>query len=183
MSSRTPVNGVGYDPTLLADAPQITKADKQEGYNPDLLEAQPNPRATPLPSGAARNPSKSKYAGASDESNGVRHAAVSPMGQPPAKKPRSRKLLFIILGAVLLILIAVGVGVGVGVTKSRGTSTAAPGADGGPGSTTTPKPIETSTSSTDTSKPIDPTSGTGANPADGNQGGLNPDPLPTTSGK
>jgi hypothetical protein len=29
MSSRTPVNGVGYDQSLLADAPQITKADKQ----------------------------------------------------------------------------------------------------------------------------------------------------------
>jgi len=29
MSSRTPVNGVGYDQSLLADAPQVTKADKQ----------------------------------------------------------------------------------------------------------------------------------------------------------
>jgi hypothetical protein len=29
MSSPTPVNGVGYDKSLLADAPEVTKADKQ----------------------------------------------------------------------------------------------------------------------------------------------------------
>jgi len=29
MASKTPVNGVGYDQALLADAPEITRADKQ----------------------------------------------------------------------------------------------------------------------------------------------------------
>ncbi|KZT37187.1 hypothetical protein SISSUDRAFT_1048837 [Sistotremastrum suecicum HHB10207 ss-3] len=40
MSSAAQLNGAGYDVEMLRDAPEVTKAQKQEGYNPDLLESE-----------------------------------------------------------------------------------------------------------------------------------------------
>jgi len=106
MSSQTPVNGVGYDQSLLADAPEVTKADKQEGYNPDLLEqgkpaSRPSPRPGTVPPGG-------KYQ--TNDSSPIRIATAATF--PTTTKQRSKKLWFIVAG-VILILVAIGVGVGV----------------------------------------------------------------------
>jgi hypothetical protein len=37
MASRSPINGVGYDQSLLAAAPEVTKADKQVSPSAPLL--------------------------------------------------------------------------------------------------------------------------------------------------
>ncbi|KAG8779720.1 hypothetical protein FRC19_001782 [Serendipita sp. 401] len=136
MSSRTPVNGIGYDKSLLANAPKITKEDKQEGYNPDLLEqGRPSPRPGTVPPGRT-TPSHSshtplpvsahpgskgdpKYA-ESDES--PRKAAL-PLGTTDGSKPKSRRKLFIILGVIgVIVVIALGAGLGAGLSKKNGSN-------------------------------------------------------------
>jgi nitrate reductase NapE component len=140
--------------------------DLQEGYNPDLLEAQPNSRATPVLRGGAATPSKSKYAGASDDGH-FRNPAVA---QPPPTKTRSRKVLFIIVGVVLLVIVAVGVGVGVGVSKSRQQSgeVIPPGTAVPPGNST--QLGQSDSSPAQTSKTTGPAAPTKTNPSSTSDG-------------
>ncbi|XP_006464128.1 hypothetical protein AGABI2DRAFT_153085 [Agaricus bisporus var. bisporus H97] len=101
-----------YDEQLLAHAPEVTKADLQDGYNPDILVPQRPPASRVL----------------SPDSDSDRHDVESAGGasQPKEKiystKPKSfwktRKGIIVLTSIVILIAVILGAVLG-GVLGSR----------------------------------------------------------------
>ncbi|THH11883.1 hypothetical protein EW146_g7891 [Bondarzewia mesenterica] len=111
-----------YDQRLLASAPKVTRAEKQGGYNVDLLEegrrhgsASPPPNASPV----------SEHGG---PSQGIIMPATA-IAYTSSKRPWYRTRAGII-GLVVLALVIIGAVIG-GATQS---SSAAPSSSAGSGS-------------------------------------------------
>ncbi|CAG7851325.1 SubName: Full=Uncharacterized protein {ECO:0000313/EMBL:CCA70260.1} [Serendipita indica DSM 11827] len=186
MTSKTPVNGVGYDKSLLKAAPAVSKLDKQEGYDPTLLEAKP---ASPAPGRKTpanpASPIQNKYAG-SDESP---KAAALPIDREAGRSAKGRKpnKTKWIIGAVVIIILIIGIGVGVGVgvgAKRRNNDSSSPlvtTGSGAPAETGGSEPTKTVAgqgdfTKTDTTAPTQQT-----NIADGGVEPASPNSPPTAS--
>ncbi|THH07716.1 hypothetical protein EW146_g9229 [Bondarzewia mesenterica] len=134
----TPANG-GYDQRLLASAPKVTRAEKQGGYNVDLLEegrrhgsASPPPNASPV----------SEHGGPSQDIIMPATATAYTSSKRPWYRTRAG-----IIGLVVLALVIIGAVIGgaVGGTRSNHhsssvsssqtqSSSAAPSSSAGSGS-------------------------------------------------
>ncbi|CAE6417488.1 unnamed protein product [Rhizoctonia solani] len=116
MSPKSGHQPLVYDENLLAQAPEVTQGQRQEGYDADILNSSPPPPSrTPVPSQPYRDhPDVESGSSAHDK-----HIAASGYDQAsqPAKKPFWKTPKGIIIIAVLAIaIVAVVVGVAVGVT-------------------------------------------------------------------
>ncbi|KAF8748300.1 hypothetical protein RHS01_10960 [Rhizoctonia solani] len=116
MSPKSGHQPLVYDENLLAQAPEVTQGQRQEGYDADILNSSPPPPSrTPAPSQPYRDhPDVESGSSAHDK-----HIAASGYDQAsqPAKKPFWKTPKGIIILAVLAIaIVAVVVGVAVGVT-------------------------------------------------------------------
>ncbi|KAH9062640.1 hypothetical protein EDB83DRAFT_2385205 [Lactarius deliciosus] len=114
----------GYDHTLLSSVPGPTRAEKQEGYNVDLLEESRDRRApSPPPNGAAsdHNGTLLDYSpGAIGSARKEDPITATTNDYEPVEKRvpwyRTRKGLIGIV-VVVLVVIAAAVGGGVGGTR------------------------------------------------------------------
>jgi len=117
----------GYDQGLLAAAPKPTKAERQEGYNVDLLEE--GSRTAPV-------------AHSTDLEHGNKEAyPISKDSEPPIPFYRTKKGKIIIAVVVAIVVIAAAVGGGVGASKKSNksdTSFQAVGSADGKSSTVVP---------------------------------------------
>ncbi|KJA26537.1 hypothetical protein HYPSUDRAFT_75351 [Hypholoma sublateritium FD-334 SS-4] len=140
-----------YDQSLLASAPAATRAQMQDGYNPDILNEKP---AAPTPPASNSRQNLEAYG------NGSTTPALAQEGAyvSPSKTPfyRTKKGIIVIL-VVLAVIIGAVVGGAVGGTRkkktdtgvqvgtSTGNSTAGEGVSGGAGNssstTTTTAPV------------------------------------------
>ncbi|KAI0702653.1 hypothetical protein C8Q76DRAFT_755275 [Earliella scabrosa] len=117
----------GYDERLLASAPAATRAEKQEGYNIDLLvedERKPNLRstsATPPPAvpPLAVDHSRAEAGGYPGMGNG--YSSVGPSKAKPWYKTRKWLIIFLI-GGIAVVAAAVGGAVGGTVGRSSSSS-------------------------------------------------------------
>ncbi|KAG9122890.1 hypothetical protein FRC07_000540, partial [Ceratobasidium sp. 392] len=109
-------NGLVYDEKLLDQAPQVTKGQRQEGYDADILNP-PVPTRTPPVDFNERN--TDIESGSSPNEKHLAAGGYDPMINP-AKKPfwKTTKGL-IILAVVALVVIAAAVGGGVGGTVGK----------------------------------------------------------------
>ncbi|KAI0299045.1 hypothetical protein B0F90DRAFT_1730316 [Multifurca ochricompacta] len=121
MSYRNDSNA-GYDHTILSSVPDPTRAEKQEGYNVDLLEESRNPRAITPPNGLSSDqhgptidysPGAVSYA--RKEESRSDHEPVTP--RVPWYRTRRG-----IIGIVVAVVIVVGAAVGGGVGGTRHSS-------------------------------------------------------------
>ncbi|KAI1790822.1 hypothetical protein LXA43DRAFT_1095047 [Ganoderma leucocontextum] len=131
----------GYDERLLASAPAATRAEKQEGYNIDLLEddrgrsgARSN-SATPPPANTAALSTDHSKAEAGGYAGSARNA-YTPASVSAAPKPwyKTRKWLIIFLiGGVVIVAAVVGGAVGgtAGHKNNNAASTPPVGAGAG----------------------------------------------------
>ncbi|KAG8740704.1 hypothetical protein FRC10_003954 [Ceratobasidium sp. 414] len=120
-------NGLVYDEKLLDQAPQVTKGQRQEGYDADILNPAPPPasRSPPLDynernadveSGASPN-EKHLAAGGYD--------LVNHSGDKPFWKT-TKGLIIIAVVALVVIAAAVGGGVGGSVGKNKSNNAVVP---------------------------------------------------------
>ncbi|VDB99486.1 unnamed protein product [Peniophora sp. CBMAI 1063] len=154
MSSYEPKPGT-YDERLLAEAPQATRAAKQEGYNVDLLN-QPHPAGgssnslqDPVPAQAV-TPNRNAYTPPTPAD-----ADAVPQLYPSRKTPWYRTTRgIIILAVVALVIIGAVVGGAVGGTvgKSKSNNSAVPN----------PSSSSSATASAPSSNPSDNGLGQGA---------------------
>ncbi|KAK0200489.1 hypothetical protein DFS33DRAFT_161819 [Desarmillaria ectypa] len=115
----------GYDQALLAEAPAATKAQLQEGYNPDILR--PN-RTSPVRSDTDPDPESQSGPPTSKE-----HLPLSAGSSPPLRRIpfwRTRKGIIIIVIAVIVVIGAV-VGGAVGGTVGKSSNNNNNAAKGG----------------------------------------------------
>jgi len=124
MSSYRNDNGAGYDRTLLSSVPDPTRAEKQEGYNVDLLDEGRDRRVPTPPNGA---PTSEHHGGSTmGYSPGARsyarkeeNAALTGHETVVTKVPwyRTRRSM---IGIALIVLVVIGAVVGgvVGGTQS-----------------------------------------------------------------
>ncbi|KAL1740648.1 hypothetical protein HDZ31DRAFT_67737 [Schizophyllum fasciatum] len=120
-----------YDEGLLAEAPKATKAQLQEGYNPDILAPQ-RPATT--------SPTRDI------ESKGQSPATTPALYTPSARRPpfwRTKKGM-IALAVLALVIVGAVVGGAVGGTVGKSD-----GKSGGEGGLTTPSATATVVTSTD----------------------------------
>ncbi|KDQ54615.1 hypothetical protein JAAARDRAFT_60584 [Jaapia argillacea MUCL 33604] len=106
-----------YDTSLLADAPQASRTEKQDGYNIDILDQpiQRNPsvayRPTHRPLTAQSHPPPNELAWKENRS------ALRGTTRPPPPRTRSRRCTPIILLLVGIVIVAAIVGGAVGGTR------------------------------------------------------------------
>ncbi|KAI0050748.1 hypothetical protein FA95DRAFT_1570336 [Auriscalpium vulgare] len=129
-----PVSG-SYDQSLLASVPDPTRAEKQEGYNVDLLEKGQQRPASPPP-GAAKPLLPSSHS--QDRIHGV-DAGAHTHTKPKTPWYRTR---YGLLGLAVAALVVIGAAVGgaVGGTRHHHSSSSSSGASegqGGGGASTT----------------------------------------------
>ncbi|KAK0477594.1 hypothetical protein IW261DRAFT_268164 [Armillaria novae-zelandiae] len=113
----------GYDEALLADAPAATRAQLQEGYNPDILR----PNRTP----PVRNDSDPDPESQSGPPTSKEHLPLSAESSPPLRRIpfwRTRKGIIIIVIAVIVVIGAV-VGGAVGGTVGKSSSSSSSSSD------------------------------------------------------
>ncbi|KAK4699959.1 hypothetical protein P7C70_g6293, partial [Phenoliferia sp. Uapishka_3] len=149
--------GVREDERFLDQARRIdiTAADRQEGYDADLLNLQPRTGQADAEAAAALtdaekgldSPSVSLAPGAyasRSKTNDAPHRRRSKKVLPPKRNFFQRPVfLLIILAIILVIGLAVGLGVGLGTKKSgsnKGSSSLTPASSGIPVSTTSAQP-------------------------------------------
>ncbi|KAG7442071.1 uncharacterized protein BT62DRAFT_922889 [Guyanagaster necrorhizus] len=106
----------GYDQALLAEAPAATKAQLQEGYNPDILR--PN-RTPPVLSDTEPDPESQSGPPTSKEHLPLSAGSSSPLRRIPFW--RTRKGIIIIVIAVIVVIGAV-VGGAVGGTVGKSSN-------------------------------------------------------------
>ncbi|KAF8707964.1 hypothetical protein RHS03_03375, partial [Rhizoctonia solani] len=202
MSPKSGHQPLVYDENLLAQAPEVTQGQRQEGYDADILNSSPPPPSrTPAPSQPYRD-HPDVESGSSAHDKQIAASGYDQASQP-AKKPFWKTPKGIIILAVLVIaIVAVVVGVAVGVTlRERGNDSggenqnSTPSVDL-PGSTNNPSPTpnqsQVSGQPGDTGDPstrTNPgsasqtgsatTSPTGS--GDGSEGTLGPSPTPPNS--
>jgi hypothetical protein len=124
MSSYRNDNDAGYDRTLLSSVPDPTRAEKQEGYNVDLLDDGRDRRGTtPSNELAATATSDHQHGGPTvgyspgavsyaRKEEGVASNGLEPV-TPKVPWYRTRRgVIFIVIGAVLIIAAIVGGAVG-----------------------------------------------------------------------
>ncbi|CAE7209433.1 unnamed protein product [Rhizoctonia solani] len=145
MSSKPGNQPLVYDENLLAQAPEVTQGQRQEGYDADILNPSPPPSRTPAPSQPYRDhPDVESGSSAHDKhlaAGGYDHISQS------AKKPFWKTPKGIIILAVLaLAVLAAVVGGAVGGTVGKNKNNSSPqntsdGAAGGSGNS----PVSSST--------------------------------------
>jgi len=104
-----------YDERLLASVPVVTDADRQEGYNIDLLEGNGTSRAlkagSPTP---APTPGPGTLAASADHAETGYHKEHDVYNVAPTPWYKTKKWIIIfVIGLIVLIGICVGVPVGV----------------------------------------------------------------------
>ncbi|CAE6478349.1 unnamed protein product [Rhizoctonia solani] len=158
-----------YDENLLAQAPEVTQGQRQEGYDADILNPSPPPASrTPAPSKPYRD-HPDVESGSSGHDKHLAAGGYDHVGQS-AKKPFWKTPKGIIVLAVLaLVVIAAVIGGAVGGTvgknKNNSGDNISDGAAGGSGSNS----ISSSASPTSTRTSLTPgeTSGGGDTPGGG----------------
>ncbi|KAI0060126.1 hypothetical protein BV25DRAFT_1993147 [Artomyces pyxidatus] len=117
-----PTNG-SYDQSLLAAVPDPTRAEKQEGYNVDLLEEGHPRAATPPVAPVSEHSTHAPLA--------AQRADTLPAHVSPVKLPWYHTK-YGIIGIVVALLVVIGAVVGgaVGGTRHHKSNTAASGASG-----------------------------------------------------
>ncbi|SJL06933.1 uncharacterized protein ARMOST_10275 [Armillaria ostoyae] len=132
----------GYDEALLAEAPAATRAQLQEGYNPDILR----PNRTP----PVRNDTDPDPESQSGPPTSKEHLPLSAESSPPLRRIpfwRTRKGIIIIVIAVIVVIGAVvggAVGGTVGKSSSSSSNDAVEGGGGGTQSGITPSSASSS---------------------------------------
>ncbi|KAF8596946.1 hypothetical protein BDV93DRAFT_42000 [Ceratobasidium sp. AG-I] len=100
---------LAYDEKLLDVAPQVTKGQRQEGYDADILNPTPPPATRSVGHGYSDNTADVE-SGASQREKHLAAGGYDPM-ESPAKKPfwKTPKGL-IILAVIAVVIIAAAVG-------------------------------------------------------------------------
>ncbi|KAG8959590.1 hypothetical protein FRC03_007750 [Tulasnella sp. 419] len=124
--------GPTYDQALLADAPEVGKDQRQEGYNVDLLETG-RPGGSPTNTHSPIPPAQSvighrPYNEPKDGYNaGFNHTSYSPPKKAPFWRSTKGKILLALLAiAILGAIIGGAVGGTVGKNKSSNNDTKSP---------------------------------------------------------
>ncbi|KAG9081256.1 hypothetical protein FRC06_005686 [Ceratobasidium sp. 370] len=132
-------NGLVYDEKLLDHAPQVTKGQRQEGYDADILNPAPPP--------ASRSPPLDLNERNADVESGTppneKHLAAGgydPVNHP-GKKPfwkTTKGLIILVVVALVIIAAAVGGGVGGSVGKNKSSNVVVPSSNTMSGISPTP---------------------------------------------
>ncbi|EUC54130.1 transmembrane protein, putative [Rhizoctonia solani AG-3 Rhs1AP] len=163
MSLKTGNPPLVYDENLLAQAPEVTQGQRQEGYDADILNPSPPPTSrTPAPS----QPYRDHLDVESGSSGHDKHLAAGGYGHvgQSAKKPFWKTPKGIIILAVLaLVVIAAVVGGAVGGTVGKNKNDNPGEVFPGSGSNNT----SPTTTNTNTVQPPSETTGGGDTPGGG----------------
>ncbi|KAK0186965.1 hypothetical protein F5146DRAFT_1003949 [Armillaria mellea] len=108
----------GYDEALLAEAPAATRAQLQEGYNPDILR--PN-RTPPVRNDTDPDPESQSGPPTSKEHLPLSAESSSPLRRIPFWRTR-KGIIIIVIAVIVVIGAVVGGAVGGTVGKSNGSS-------------------------------------------------------------
>ncbi|KAG8720638.1 hypothetical protein FRC08_018633 [Ceratobasidium sp. 394] len=140
-------NGLVYDEKLLDRAPEVTKGQRQEGYDADILKPTPPPPSR-SPALDLNEQNADIESGTSPNEKHLAAGGYDPVDHPPKPFWKTTKGL-IILAVVALVIIAAAVGGGVGgsVGKHKNNNAVVPAS----GSSTTGSSTPASAASTSAS--------------------------------
>ncbi|KAB5593764.1 hypothetical protein CTheo_2844 [Ceratobasidium theobromae] len=168
-------NQLVYDEKLLEVAPEVTRGQRQEGYDADILNPTPPPASrTPAPAQSLSHPTDLESGGSGNDKHLVA-GGYDPVGRPPKQPFWKTPKGLIIIAVVVIVIIAVAVGGGVGGAASRNKNNS---------NDTSNSPIQGSTTTTTGALGNAPTSGTHTSEgstATGIGGGDTSGPRPTTT--
>ncbi|CAE6475142.1 unnamed protein product [Rhizoctonia solani] len=183
MSPKSGNQPLVYDENLLAQAPEVTQGQRQEGYDADILNPTPPPASrTPAPSQPYRD-HPDVESGSSANDKHLAAGGYDQVGQP-AKKPfwkTPKGLIVLVVLAVAVIAIVIGVAVGVTVGKSKTNDSGNDGQGTPPASTPTSNVESTRSATTPATTPVGtPISGGGVSGGGGETAGTQTTTASTT---
>ncbi|CUA71568.1 hypothetical protein RSOLAG22IIIB_04688 [Rhizoctonia solani] len=158
-----------YDENLLAQAPEVTQGQRQEGYDADILNPSPPPVSrTPAPNQPYRDHPDVESGSSAHDKHLVAGGYDQPTKKPFWKTPKGIIILVVLGMAVIAAVVGGAVGGTVGKNKNKTSDNASDGAAGGSGgnsisSTTVPTHITTAQTPSETSGGGDTPGGGGSN--------------------